>query len=411
VAVFRGARVRPSPRLRRASAVIALIAVAAVAAAALPYVDAAAFVVRAAKLPGAAATLASWRSDTIAARELIQIPTRHGAVTARLYRPTGTPHRTVTLVPGVHMDGIDESRLVDMAQDLTKSGYAVLTVAPPDLRRFQITPTNTDVIEDAARWLTSRTDLAIDGRIGMIGISFSGGLSLVAAGRPSLRDKVAFVMSFGGHGDLPRVLRYLCSGQAQAHPSAEAIASVIGAEHLKTKPPHDYGVAVVLLGLADHVVPAAQVEPLRNGIRLFLEASSLTLVDMTKAEHAFVRARQYESTLEEPSRSLMHDVNERAVDKLGPILLPVLDQADGILDPALSPERSPVTNASVFLLHGSEDTVIPSAETIVLADYLRGHTAVHALLSTLITHAEVDRGAAASEVWHLVSFWRELMRH
>jgi hypothetical protein len=153
------------------------------------------------------------------------------------------------------------------------------------------------------------------------------------------------------------------------------------------------------------------VEPLRSGIRLFLEASSLTLVDMKEAEQAFVRAREYESTLEEPSRSLMHDVNERAVDKLGPILMPVLDRTDGILDPALSPERSPITNASVFLLHGSEDTVIPSAETIVLADHLRGRTEVHALLSALITHAEVDRGAAASEVWQLVSFWRELMRH
>lgn len=400
------------PAYRRTRvALVALFVVVALGGVALPYVDAAAFVVRAAKLPGAAATLASWRSDAIASREQIDIPTRHGPVAARLYRPAGTPHRTVTLVPGVHMDGIDESRLVDMAQDLTKSGYAVLTVAPPDLRRFQITPTNTDVIEDAAVWLAGRNDLTSDGRIGMIGISFSGGLSLVAAGRPALRDKVSFVMSFGGHGDLPRVLRYLCSGQAQAHPSAEAIAAVNGAEPLTTKPPHDYGVAVVLLGLADHVVPAEQVEPLRNGIRLFLEASSLTLVDMTKAEDAFVRARDYERTLDEPARTLMHHVNERAVDKLGPILMPVLDQAQGILDPALSPERSPVTNATVFLLHGSEDTVIPSAETVVLAEYLRAHTKVHALLSALITHAEVDRGAAASEVWHLVSFWRELMRH
>ena len=51
-----------------------------------------------------------------------------------------------------------------------------------------------------------------DGRVGMMGISFAGGLSIVAASRPSLRDRVAFVLSFGGHGDLPRTLRYLCTG-------------------------------------------------------------------------------------------------------------------------------------------------------------------------------------------------------
>ncbi len=404
MAVIRGTR----------AAIVALIVLAlaatALANAALPYVDALAFVVRAAKLPGAAATVAGWRSEDIASRELIEVATRHGMVPARLYYPAGAPRRLVTLVPGVHMDGIDESRLVGMAEDLTKSGYAVLTVAPPDLRRFQITIDNTDVIEDAAVWLASRGDLVDDDQIGMIGISFSGGLSIVAAGRPALRDKVAFVLSFGGHGDLPRVLRYLCSGQAQAHPSAEAIGFVLGGEHLTTKPPHDYGVAVVLLGLADQVVPPEQVEPLRDGIRLFLEASSLTLVDMAKAEQTFTRAREYELMLSEPARSLMSHVNNRAVDQLGPILLPLLDSSGAILHPALSPERSPITNAPVFLLHGSDDTVIPSAETVVLTEHLRGRTEVHALLSGLITHAEVDRGAATSEVWRLVNFWRDLMK-
>ena len=48
------------------------------------------------------------------------------------------------------------------------------------------------------------------------GISFSGGLSIVAAGRPALRDKVSYVMSFGGHGDLPRVMKYLASGKSLA---------------------------------------------------------------------------------------------------------------------------------------------------------------------------------------------------
>lgn len=401
MAVLRGAR----------GAVLALIALAALGTAALPYVDALAFVVRAARLPGAAATLAAWRSEPIAARETFDLPTRHGPVAARLYRPAGGWSRAVTLVPGVHMDGIDESRLVGMADDLAKSGYLVLTVAPPDLRRFQITPANTDVIEDAAAWLAARPDLAPDGRVGMIGISFSGGLSLVAAGRPSLRGRVAFVLSFGGHGDLPRVLRYLCSGQAQAHPSAAALARVPGAEHLATRPPHDYGVAVVLLGLADHVVPAAQVAPLREGIRLYLAASSLTLVDMARADQEFAHARAYAATLPEPARTLMTAVNDRAVDKLGPVLLPVLDEAAAIQDPALSPERSPITDAPVFLLHGADDTVIPSAETVMLADYLHGHTPVHALLSGLITHAEVDQAASSVEVWRLVGFWKTLMNN
>jgi len=331
-------------------------------------------------------------------------------VDGRIYRPIdGDIRRAVTLVPGVHMDGIRETRLVALAEDLAGAGYEVLTVASPDLQRFMITPRNTDIIEDAAAWLAGRSPGA---QVGMVGISFSGGLSIVAAGRPQLRDKIAFVMSFGGHGDLPRVMRYLVSGNAPAMPPlGEATEDVAGAEHVTIRPPHDYGVAVALLGLAEYgVVPVDQVERLREGIYTFLLASSLTLVDQSRADAEFENARKYADTLPEPSRTYMTYVNDRAVDKLGPVLLPYVERlSEASATPGLSPERAAPPAAPVFLLHGAEDNVIPSVETVLLTNYLRGKTEVHAVLSGLITHAEVDKRAAAIEVWRLVGFWRDLM--
>jgi hypothetical protein len=393
-----------------------LLATALVAASgalvAPPYVDSLAFIARAAGMGGAAGQLAVWRAQAIVAEPIRQIPTRHGPIDVRLYRPVAGPsRRTVTLVPGVHMDGIREARLVGMAEDLAASGFSVLTVATPDLQRFRITPTSTDIIEDAATWLATQPSVTADGKVGMLGISFSGGLSLVAAGRPGLRDKVAFVMSFGGHGDLQRVMRYLCSGNAPPMPPlGDATRDVAGAEHVTIKPPHDYGVAVVLLSLADRIVPAEQVGPLQEGILTFLSASSLDMVDKPKAEIEFRRAREYETTLPEPARTLMMHVNNRAVDELGPVLLPAVESVkDAGEHAALSPERAAAPRAPVFLLHGAEDNVIPSVETVLLTNYLRSKTDVHAVLSGLITHAEVDRSAAATEVWRLVGFWKDLM--
>jgi len=378
-----------------------------------PYVDAAAFIVRAAGLTdGMPGRLAAARAFGTTRETLAPIPTRHGAVPARLYRPTRFS-RTVLLVPGVHMDGIDETRLVGMAEDLAETGYAVVTVAPPDLRRFQITPANTDVIEDAARWIAAQPALAPDGRVGMVSISFSGGLSIVAAGREALRDKVAFVMSFGGHGDLARVMRYLTSGRTPAPPAdITAGGAVAGAGGMHLLPPHDYGVTVVLLTFADRVVPADQVEPLREAILVYLTASSLTLVDMTQANAAFARARELAATLPEPARTYMTWVNDRAVGELGPRLFPVVDAlgADAAVR-AMSPEQVAPPAAPVFLLHGSEDTVIPPIETLFLATHLRDRTRVTGLLSGLITHAEVDKSAAMGDVWDLTRFWRGLMRY
>jgi hypothetical protein len=394
-------------RLFRSTVVVAVLVVA-LGFFSLPYVDALAFIARAAAMDGYAATLADWRAHAFVADPIRQIPTRHGPVEGRVYRPTAGPSRpTVTLVPGVHMDGIRETRLVGMAEDLAASGFTVLTVATPDLQRFQITARSTDIIADAALWLADETG----DQVGMLGISFSGGLSIVAAGRPALRDRVSFVMSFGGHGDLPRVMKYLCSGSApEMPPLGEGTRDVAGAEHVSIKPPHDYGVAVVLLGVADRVVPQDQVEPLRTGIRTFLAASSLDMVDKQRARVEFQRARDHAGTLAEPARTYMTYVNDRAVDKLGPVLLPVIEAID---EPAafaaLSPELAPPPAAPVFLLHGAEDNVIPSVETVLLANHLRGKTAVRAVLSGLITHAEVDKSAAAIEVWRLVGFWKELM--
>ena len=171
------------------------------------------------------------------------VPTRQGDVAAQWYRPDGRVRRAALLVPGVHSMGIAEPRLTALAQDLAGSGVAVMTMALPDLMGYQITARSADVIEDAVAWMAAQPDLAPDGRVGMVGISFAGGLSIVAAGRPSIRDKVAYVVSFGGHGDLGRVLKYLATGEAVQAPG------------VVTHPPHDYGVAVILYAGADRVVP------------------------------------------------------------------------------------------------------------------------------------------------------------
>ena len=388
---------------------LALILIGSVVA--LPYLNAIGFIVRAADIGGTPGTMASWGTSAITRGPAIQVPTRSGEVPARVYEPAAGASRTILLLPGVHRDGIDEVRLIGLAEDLAATGYRVMTIAAPDLQRFTITPAVTDVIEDAVLWASTQPQLAADGRVGVIGVSFSGGLAIVAAGRPSIRDRVAFVMSFGGHGDLARVMHYLCSGEVVGDlESARQSSAVVGADHVRVHPPHDYGVAVVLLSLADRVVPADQVDGLARGINGFLLASSLAMTAADAATLEFGRMREYAETLPEPSRTLMRLVNDRAVDKLGPLLLP---EADALKDhpmmASLSPERAAPPAAPVFLLHGVDDNVIPSVETVFLAEHLRGTADVHGLLSGLITHAEANLAPSAGEVWRLARFWRQVM--
>lgn len=352
------------------------------------------FVVRAAGMQGAARTVAGWNTTTVTAMGVTPIPWRGGTLKSRAYQPSRATERGVLLVPGVHAAGIDEPRLVGFARDLAATGHPVLTVELPDLARYEITTRSTDMIEDAAAWMMRRAEFTgADGRIGMLGISFGGGLSIVASGRPAIRNGVAFVMAFGGHADLPRTLKYLCTG---IQPDGT------------TFPPHDYGLAIVLYGAADRVVPAGQVAGLRAAIFSFLEASRLDLVDKATSLAEFERAKTLATTLPEPSRTYMGYVNAREVARLGPVLLPHVVELGG--DPSLSPARSPLPAVPVYLLHGTGDNVVPAIESTLLAEHLRARgVPVHVLLTPLITHAQVDRAPTIAEIWRLIDFWASVL--
>jgi dienelactone hydrolase len=354
----------------------------------------AAFVAIAAGMDGAARRAAVWETTNVTVMAPAPIPWRGGMLRSRGYQPSRESGRAILLVPGVHAAGIDEPRLVGFARDIAAMGHPVLTVELPDLARYAITTRTTDMIEDAAGWMMRQARYrGRDGRIGMLGISFGGGLSIVAAARPAIRNGVAFVMAFGGHADLPRTLRYLCTGL-----QADGV----------TRPPHDYGLAIVLLGAAARVVPPAQVEPLREAIRSFLEASRLAMVDQQKAAVEFAHAVTLAATLAEPARTYMGYVNARDVARLGPVLLPHVAELGG--DAALSPARSPLPSAPIYLLHGTEDNVVPAIESTLLASHIHEHGGqVRVLLTPLITHAEVDRGSTVAALWRLIHFWAAVL--
>ena len=358
-----------------------------------PYLASAAFIL---DLAGTTSWVRAWlpaRVRAVDARDLI-VPTRYGPVTARLYEPRGGSARSLAVFPGIHAGGIDEPRLVAFSRRLASTGANVLSVPLPDLREYRITPRSTDIIEDATAWLAADRTLAPRGRVGLVGVSFAGGLALVAAGRPALAGKIQLVVSLGGHADLPRVMAYLCTGRL---PDGT------------TRPPHDYGVVIILLGALEHLVPDAQVTPLRQTILTFLDASSSDLTDKARARELFDRAAEQTAALPEPAHTYMQWVNERNSAALGPVLLPLVELLGGA--PALSPDRSPATLAPVFLLHGAADNVIPSSETPLAASYLAEHGNAQArwLLTPLLTHATVTDDVAPGDAWRLVRFWKQML--
>lgn len=359
---------------------------------AVPYVRTAAFLL---DMSGTQSAVRRWlpvSTALVAVRDLT-VPTRAGLLAARAYVPLTTPRAAVIVFPGIHAGGVDEPRLDGLARRMAGTGLTVVTVPLPDLRAFHIVPTATDEIEDAIAWMASTSSLAPAGRVAVVGVSFGGGLAIVAAGRPAIAGRILAVVSLGGHADLPRTMRYLCTGQL---PDGTI------------RPPHDYGAAVILLAAADRLVPADQVTLLRTQVTAYLDASSVESTDPARAEVMLAPIRDRVPALPEPTQTLMRDVTTRDVASLGPKLLPFVDDLGSA--PALSPDRSPAPTAPVFLLHGLDDNVIPSSELPLLAEYLRSHGTreVTALTTPFLTHATMMPGIGVGDGWALLRFWRKV---
>ena len=319
-----------------------------------------------------------------------------GPMRARLYEPAHDRRRTVLLVSGLHPAGIDESRLVSLARQLAASHLAVVT---PDIRELSelITASITDGIEWSAVWLASSPDLAPDGRVGLMGISFSGGLAVVAAGRPSLAGHVAYVLSFGGHDDLPRVLRFLCTGtEPEPRRQIRLLERCAG----RRRPCGRTITAWQSFCSAWRIASRRRRKSPCCAARCTASSGRRTSTASIgrKPTASLAALRELAKHLPEPfgDAALLRYVNDRDVVHLGARLLPWISLYGD--SPALSPSRSPLPSAPVYLLHGVDDNVIPAVESEYLADDLRGHTSVRLLLSGLISHAEADQPVHVGDV-------------
>jgi len=280
---------------------------------------------------------------------------------------------------GVHHDGIDEKRLVPFVRALARTGHVVLTPELSELADYRITASGVDVIRDSIAYLLARKDHVEGERVGLLGFSFAGGLSLVAAEDPAVGRHLEFVTSIGGHHDLGRVLRFLIRNQIET-PSGT-----------RREKAHEYGLVVLLYGNLERFVPAPDLPAMRAGVKAWLEE------DRPRARR-LARSR----TTPESDR-LWKLLEDGKVQSLAPELEAALAGKERELE-ALSPRgRLGAVGMPVYLLHGSHDSVIPPSETDFAALELGSHPH-DALVSPLLEHVSVAGVAGWGEKLALLRF-------
>ena len=304
-------------------------------------------------------------------------------VRARLYLPVNKPDAPALVIfHGVHHLGIDEPRLMGFAAAIASCGILVLTPELPDIKDYHVSEDSVRTIGESLKWFAARTG----GPVGVMGLSFSGGLALVAATDPLYHPVFKFVLAVGSQDSMARVTDYYRTG-SDVRPDGT----------IEMLPAHEYGPLVLEYEYLEDFIPRRDFGSVR----------------------AVLRAHLYEDRAAEAKASLgLKEVQRREVHELLDATSPVtrakiaatIAKHNGELA-GLSPHgRLEKLSIPVYLLHGEADSIIPSAETLWMASELTSEDLKAMLVSPVLSHLDLDGPKpGVMDEWRLVHFFALVM--
>ena len=309
---------------------------------------------------------------------------RGKTIPARVYTPRGVGFAPgIVVVHGMHELGINEPRLVGFARSLAASGFFVMTPLVPGIADYRVQAQSADLIGTAAQSFAQQINVP---RVGVLAISFSGGLALVAASEPEYAPSIAWVASVGGYYDLAHVLRFFADGDA-VRPDGTV-------EHLA---PHEYGPLIVVYDEPQDFFSAHDAPFARQALKLLLAGKGKDSEALTKK-------------MSPAGQQIMQEIYHKHRQALAPAILAEVEKRRDELAAASPAGRLRFVQCPVLLLHGSDDTIIPPTETSWLERDLPKENLVSALVSPAIGHVEVGSKVSLRDRLALVNWMAAMIR-
>ncbi len=287
-------------------------------------------------------------STSTPSRQEISYTLRGDQYAADLYLPADSIEAAIVIIPGLNRDGKDDLRLINLANTLTRSHFAVLIPNIPENLEFIISTDNIEFVKAAFQRLKNLQILSNVDRLGVGGISFGAGPAILIGLDPTLTNDIDFIVNIGGYYDLRNLIAFYTTGQ------------LISAE------PADYR-------------QNRQIKAEQNLKWVFgLSFASLLQTPVDKetlekyAKHVLSNQRNLHAPLPKNaspnSTALLALLDNKDPDKVYELIekLPAKIRASIT---ALNPAEQDLTKikAKLLLIHGYNDHIIPAQESIMLA--------------------------------------------
>ena len=302
-----------------------------------------------------------------------------GAVELHIYKPERQNGTTLIIVPGLHPEGIHDTRFMAFADTCAKAGFQVVAPDLVEFRDFRITNSSINILRSLIQALPDYVPDDTLNHLGMLGISYGAGpVFLLAAER-----KFDFVVSIGGYYNLLHALEYSFTGK---HPGGNQRSA------------HEWGRLIFALNHIDELAPQADAQILRKSLSLRLELK-------------VQEAETLENKLTDDAKYLLNGIVQGLSEDQKTTFIEIT-QRRKMEAAALSPESvlaeiDPETR--IYLLHGTNDDSIPYEETIELQHALEGAGfKSRCLITPALTHVDFTN---VGEIWELLKLlhWQRLL--
>lgn len=259
----------------------------------------------------------------------------------KFYLPINTfAPKTILLIHGMSVLGIEDGRLIELAQNLCCCGFSVVTPEFEELKQLKIEYDTIEYMIDVIKSIKSKSNLVDVENLGFFSVSFTGGLGLISASDSEISDSICSILVIGGYADFSSTANYV----------------------LEDKNSDNYGRLIFLYNFIDLVIDKS--ENLKN---ILYEAA---------LDNALRRIGR-----DSIATKMLYELNERDRElylKIWNIDDDSIDLAKGIFS-SLSEgakKMSPIEyvdriDVPLSLLHGKGDNVIPATETIKLSEKMK----------------------------------------
>lgn len=307
----------------------------------------------------------------------------NASLPGRLYLPNDSHAAPgIVLIHGVHRAGYDDYRLTNAARSIAAMGVVVYTPHIPDLAAYKVTPESVNVIGSAAQTLRSHL-----GRpVGIMAMSFSGGLALMAAADSRYAPHISFVWAIGAHHDMARVGRFFATNESP-RPDGTILKM----------PAHEYGALVLIYSHPEDFFTSSDLPAAREAIRLLLREEWNASHDAAK-------------DLSPAGQKLMQSIYDKDRSSLREPLLASVARHESEYA-AVSPSTVlKDIRVPVILIHGAGDDVIPPSETEWLARDIPPQYVHESLISPAISHVGVGNKPRIADQFRLLNAMAHLLK-